>query len=312
MNRLNKHDAMGTGLLRALAMTGDESFLLGFPGALCTVRKLLLAIAAALAVAALAVAALGGAALAAGSAAGSPRYIDEVNLLTAQEAGELTAKLDAISERHQFDVVVAVVDSLGGKNARLYAADFYEQKGFGFGRNLDGIILLVAMEYREYAFVTTGYGMRAFTDAGQVYLEKLFLPYLKSDEYSMAFMAFADAVDDFLVKAGEGEPYDTGNIRLTPSEKMKYRLYTAIGSVLLGLIIALVVTGIWRSQLKSVGRQDLAQAYIRPGSMALTARRDIFLHRHVTKTARPKNTSSGGGSFKSSSGRSFSGRSGRF
>ena len=273
-------------------------------------RKLLSAI-----VAALMVAALGGGALAAGSSAGgggSPRFIDEVDLLTAPEARELTAKLDAISERHQFDVVVAVVDSLGGKNARLYAADFYEQKGFGFGNSLDGIILLVAMDYREYAFVTTGYGMKAFTDAGQVYLEKLFLPYLKSDEYARAFTAFADAADDFLIKAEEGAPYDVGNIRLTPTEKAKYRLYTAIGSVLLGLIIALTITGIWRSQLKSVGRQDLAQAYIRPGSMALTARRDIFLHRHVTKTARPKNTSSGGGSFCSSSGRSFSGRSGRF
>jgi len=291
-------------------MTGDESFLLGFQGVLCTARKLLLAI-----VAALMVAALGGAALAAGSAetgGGSPRYIDETGLLTASEARELTAKLDAISERHEFDVVVAVVESLGGKNVRLYAADFYEQKGFGFGRNLDGIILLLSMEYREYAFVTTGYGLKAFTDPGQVYLEKLFLPYLKADDYFTAFMAFADAADDFLIKAEAGAPYGAGNIPLTPTEKNKYRLYAAIGSLVLGLIIALTVTGIWRSQLKSVGRENLAQAYIRPGSMVVTARRDIFLHRHVTKTARPKNTSSGGGSFKSSSGRSFSGRSGRF
>jgi len=298
-------------------MTGDEGFLLGFPGALCTVRKLLAAIllSAILLAAIVLAAAPGGAALAAGSgeAAGEPqRYIDEAGLLTTAEARELAAKLDEISERHQFDTVIAVVDSLGGKPARLYAADFYEQNGFGFGRNLDGIILLIAMEYRDYAFVTTGYGMRAFTDAGQIYLEKLFLPQLKSDDYFNAFLAFADGVDDFLVKAATGSPYDKGNIPLTPSEKMKYRLYTAIGSVLLGLIIALVVTGIWRGQLKSVGRQDLAQAYIRPGSMNVTARRDVFLHRHVTKTARPKNTSSGGGSFTSSSGRSFSGRSGKF
>ena len=247
----------------------------------------------------------GGAALAAGSAesdaAGGDRqrYIDEVGLLTGPEARELSGKLDEISERWQFDTVVAVVDSIGYKSARLFAADFYEQNGFGFGSGSDGIILLISMENRDFAFVTTGYGLKAFTDTRQERLEGMFLPYLRTNDYFGAFTAFADGVDDFLAQAGK--------------DKGRYRLNAAIASIVLALIIALIVTGIWRSQLKSVGRQNLAQAYIRPGSMILTARRDIFLHRHVSKVARPKSTSSGGrGSFRSSSGSSFSGRSGRF
>jgi len=250
----------------------------------------------------------GGAALAAGSAesdtagGGRQRYIDKVGLLTGPEARELSGKLDEISERRQFDVVVAVVDSIGYKSARLFAADFYEQNGFGFGSGSDGIILLIAMENRDFAFVTTGYGLKAFTDARQERLEGMFLPYLRTNDYYGAFTAFADGVDDFLAQAGK--------------DKGRYRLNAAIASIVLALIIALIVTGIWRSQLKSVGRQNLAQAYIRPGSMVLTARRDIFLHRRVSKVPRPKNTSSGSsgssGSFRSSSGSSFSGRSGRF
>jgi len=248
---------------------------------------------------------VGGAALATGSPAGDPaeggkeRFIDEVGLLTGNEARELSAKLDEISVRRQFDTVVAVVDSLGSKSARLFAADYYEEKGFGFGSGHDGIILLIAMEDRDFAFVTTGYGLNAFTSDRQESLENRFLPHLTRNEFFKAFMVFADGVDDTLGQA-DG---DMG----------RNRINATIVSLVLALVIALIVTGIWRSQLKSVKRHNLAHEYIRPGSMALTNKRDIFLHRNISKTPRPKDTrGGGGGSFRSSSGSSFSGRSGKF
>jgi len=253
-----------------------------------------------------------------GSAAGTPRFTDEMNLLTEREAAALTSRLDEVSERHGFDVAVAVVNSTGGKDPRVYAADYFESNGYGLGADKEGIILLIAMERRDFAFVTTsGYGTYAFTYAGQEYLESLFLPYLSDNDYNKAFMAFADAADDFLTRAGKGQPYDRGNIpRLTDAERNSARIWTIVGSLVLGVIVAAIVTGIWTTQLKSVRRQDYAQNYIRQGSMALRVQRDIFLYRNVKRTKRQQNNSSGGGSrggsFKSSSGRSFSGRSGRF
>jgi len=248
-----------------------------------------------------------------------PRFVDDKGLLTTAQGLELTAKLDEISERHRFDTVVAVVHSLKsgsnkGREVRLYAADFLEQNGFGFGQDLDGIILLLATEDRDFGFATFGFGLKAFTDPGQVYLEKLFLPHLKSDEYFKAFMAYSDAVDDFLTKAKAGTPYDLGNIPLTAGELAEYRFWATIGSLVAALAIALIVTGIWKRQLKTVRVENFANAYIREGSMAVTASRDIFLHRQVHKTKRPKSESKGGGggSFRSSSGRSSSGRSGKY
>lgn len=241
-----------------------------------------------------------------------PRFIDDKSLLTPTQAAELTAKLNEISERHKFDTVVAVIDALDKREARLYAIDFFEQNGFGFGSDLDGIILLLAMKDRDFGLATTGYGLKAFTDAGQVYLEKQFLSYLKANKYFEAFMAYANAVDDFLAKAKSGKPYDKDNIPLTASELKGYRIWSLVVSLILALIIALIVTLSWKSQLKSVRKENLAGAYIIQGSMVVTRSRDIFLHRSVSKTARPKNESSGGGGFKSSSGRSSSGRSGKF
>ena len=246
-----------------------------------------------------------------------PRFIDDQGLLTPTQAAKLTAKLDEVSERHKFDTVVAVISSLQsgsikGREARLYAADFFEQNGFGFGHDLDGIILLLATEDRDFGFSTFGFGLKAFTDAGQEYLEKLFLPHLRSDDYFKAFMVYADAVDDFLTKAKAGKPYAPGNIPLTASELAEYRLWTVGGSLVLALVIALVVIAIWITQLKTVRKENVANAYVREGSMVLTTQRDIFLYRQVYKDKRPKSENKGGGSFRSSSGRSSSGRSGKY
>jgi len=242
------------------------------------------------------------------------RFTDEAGLLTASQAMELTAKLDEISARQQFDIVVAVVNSRDERVANLYAADFYEENGFGYGKDLDGIILLISMEYRDFGFATTGYGLEAFTSYGQEYLEKLFLPHLKSGNYNKAFTTFADAADDFLTKAKAGDPYTYGNIPLTIEEQRTYRLYSALGSLLVALLIAFSFVSIWKSQLKTVRREDLAHAYARQGSMVVTTAREQYLYKNVSKTKRVKDQrkGGGGGGFRSSSGRGFGGRSGRF
>ena len=247
-----------------------------------------------------------------------PRFIDDVGMVTEAQAAELTAKLDEISERHQFDTVIAVVERIDHREPRLYGIDFFEQNGFGFGDELDGVILLQVTGSREFGFASYGYGHTAFTVAGQDYIDRLFLPYLRADNYFAAYMAFADAVDDFLTKAKAGAPYDTGNIpSLTPLERNGYRRTAAIASVVVALIVALCVTITWRFQLKSVRKSNLAHEYIRDGSMNLTTRRDMFLYRRVSKTRRETNSGGGsggggGGSFSSSSGRSATGHSGKY
>ena len=245
------------------------------------------------------------------------RFIDDKNLLTSAQAAELTAKLDEISERQQFDTVVAVVRSLKSgarkdREVRLYAADFYEQNWFGFGKDLDGAILLLATEDRDFGFAATGFGFKAFTPAGQEYLVKLFLPHLQSDRYFEAFMAYAAAVDGFVTKAKSGQPYIEDNIPITDSEIVEYRTWTVLGSLVLALLIAFSITGIWKRRLKTVRQEHLADAYIREGSLIVATRQDTFLYRNVHKTARPKNEGKGGGSFSSSSGRSYTGRSGKY
>jgi uncharacterized protein len=251
-----------------------------------------------------------------------PRFTDSVGLLSDEEAELINNKLDDLSLRFDFDVVITVVPEIDDREAHLFAADYYEENGFGCGDDNSGAILLLSMADRDFGFATTGYGMDVFTPDGQEYLNTLYLPYLKDDEYAKAFIAFADGVEEFLIQAESGEPYHDGelyyegetysgsNIPMASSERVVIYLVCAI----IGLIVALVVTLTMRSKLKSVRRKGAAREYIRDGSFVLRASDDRFLYQHVTRTYNPPPPPSdnSSNSFSSSSGSSFSGNSGKF
>lgn len=242
-----------------------------------------------------------------------PRLVDDADTLDAGEERKLEAELDRVSEKHQCDVAVATVLGTGDWNVVEYADDFYDYYGYGMGEGDDGILLLVDMEARRYAVSTHGFGIEAFTDAGLDYIEEEFLSYLKDDLYYDAFQVFAEKCDIFLEQAETGKPFDVKNMPKEP-----FSLLWIPISIVIGMVMALIVTGIMRAQMKTVRRRTAASEYTKPGSMRLTVSRDLFLYSRVDRTAKPKDSGSGSGGsggssvHTSSSGRSHGGSSGSF
>lgn len=60
----------------------------------------------------------------------------------------------------------------------------------------------------------------------------------------------------------------------------------------IAFVIALIVTGIMKGQLKTVYRQPAADNYIKQGSMQLTKKSDLFLYRQVERRKREEDDSS--------------------
>lgn len=235
-----------------------------------------------------------------------PRLIDYGNLLTDKEEYELSNKLNEISERQQFDVVIATVFGLDGKTPQQYADDYYDYYQYGFGENRDGALLLVNMQARDWYITTTGYGKVAITDAGLECMSELFLDDLSNGNYYDSFITFAELCDDYVTEARNGTPYDEGHL---PSGKFNF-LTTLIISLVIGLVIALIVVAVLKGQLKSVRFNTAADEYVVPGSMNVSQSRDTYLYSRVSKTPRETNSSSSGGS--SSSGSSHGGGGGKF
>ena len=236
------------------------------------------------------------------------RLVDNADILTDNEEKTLNDTLDEISERQKCDVAVVTVGSLEGKTVEAYADDFYDYNGYGYGDDHSGILLLVAMDDREWHMTTNGYGITAFTDAGLSYMEDQFVSYLSDGKYMDAFLKYASLCDDFLTQAKKGKPYDTGNL-----PKGKVSPLWLFGDLFIGCGIALLIALVKKAKLKSVKSQVEAVAYEKEGSLQLTERVDRFVNRVVTTRKIERETEGGGSStHTSSSGSSHGGRSGKF
>ena len=63
----------------------------------------------------------------------------------------------------------------------------------------------------------------------------------------------------------------------------------------IGLVIALIATGIMKGQLKSVRSQSAAADYVKSGSLQVTEAHDLFLYRNIVRHPKPKSNNSGSG-----------------
>ena len=252
-----------------------------------------------------------------------PRLADYADLLTDKEETKLLMLLNEISERQKCDVIIVTVPTLDGKTSLNYAHDFYDYNGYGFGDEDSGILLLICPEERDWAISTYGFGITAFTDAGQEFIMNAVRPSLSSESFYKAFKFFADFCDEYITEAREGQPYDIGHM---PPGRMLQPVNNLIFSFLISIPIA------WRSVRKkkkaliSTELQTKADNYIHQGSLQLTAQSDTFLYENISKTPMTEDTGSGsvsgtssgsgsrGGSstYTSSSGRKHGGSSGKY
>ena len=123
---------------------------------------------------------------------------------------------------------------------------------------------------------------------------------MSNGDYAAAFTTFADRCDDYIMQAATGIPYDVDNL---PQESFPFFTLLLI-CLAIAFVIALIATGIMKSQLKSVYSQSKADNYMKNGSMKLTKKNDLFLYRRVDRREKPKeNTSSSSSSGSSGSGR---------
>lgn len=243
-----------------------------------------------------------------GFAENYPRVMDEAALLSASEERSLRERLDEISLRQKLEVTLVTTDSLDGYPVSAYAEMCYESCDYGYGEDRDGILLLISMEDRDWYIATHGYAITAFTDAGLDYIGEQLLSDLSEGSYAAAFDRYADLCDQFITQAGTGEPYDNGNFPQEPLSAVW--LLISLG---IGIVLALLIVGGMKAQLQNVRPQKAAGSYLKAGGLKLTESRDLFLYHTVTRTARPKQSSSSGSStHRSSSGRSYGGRGGKF
>ena len=254
-----------------------------------------------------------------------PQVVDNAGLLTYDEASELTGQIENLRQELELDIVIVTTYGTGGKGVQAYADDFYDQNGYGYGSTNSGILLLLDMEAREWYMSTCGEAIYIFTDYGLDQLGQTILPWLSSGDYYRAFLAWISGLSPYVKAYRMGSPMDgyvPPDEYESPYGDEIYYYDDHVGipiqpfpvALIIGLIIAAATVLVMRSKMNTAKMQKSAANYLKDGSFRLRQRSDMFLYSRVTRTARPKNTSSGGGSsvHRSSGGISHGGRGGRF
>ena len=211
-------------------------------------------------------------------AASKPRLYDGADILTASEESKLLERLNSVSDKFDVEIAIATVESLDGYTADRYVNKYYDENSFGFGDSRDGVILLIAMQEREYRILSNGLGARAVTADEIDYIGDSIAPSLSDGDYYDAFNEFIDECEYEINGEINGFPFDfTTNILI---------------ALVVGFIVAFIVTGTMKAKLKSVRMRSEAGEYIKHGSMKLTKSYDFFLYRTVSRRRKENNTSS--------------------
>jgi len=232
------------------------------------------------------------------------RVVDSAGLLSASEAASLQSLADTISETYNFDLVIVTEKDIGYASPRDYADDFFENNGFGLGKDMDGCLFLVVMGTRDYWFSTSGRGIGIYNNAVAGKLEKDSVNSLSNGDYYNAFVNFLNDWDEFLGLDAKGMHYNVF---------YEYNLIMVAIAWLVSLGIGFLIVWIWKRSMNTAVPQTQATAYVVPGSLSFTVQQDQFLYSSITKTARASDSgSSGGGIHTGSSGRSHGGGGGKF
>lgn len=246
------------------------------------------------------------------------RVIDEADLLTDAQEAALEEQIEQIRTQRQMDVVLLLKQSIGNSLPRYYAADYYDQGGYGLGESKDGVLFLLNMNSRDYFTLTTGNAIDVFTDARLDRMHEEIVPYLSNGEYFTALEKYLHRVDT-IMSLGVPENTQAAVAIFTPVERAN-QLFPIV--LIAALVISVITVLVMKGQLKTVRRKREATSYLQNGSFHLTRVNDIYLY---TTTQRRKietesqhggggGGSRGGGSstFSGSSGTSHGGSGGKF
>ncbi len=259
-----------------------------------------------------------------------PYVLDQAGLLRDSQREALEQKAAALSEQHQCALYIVTVQDHTQYNPDVYEAakGIFQYYDLGWGAEKNGVILLLSMGERDYAFA--GHGDLGETICGHEsswLIEDRFLDDLRGNDWNGAFEDFLDACGEQLTKLENGEDINAGADIITGPDGLEYHDYNnpydrqrsilprVLAVIFVPLAVALIVCLSFKSQMKTAKEAVRADEYLVPHSIKLRVQEDRFTHRTESRTLIESDSghrSSGGGGSSFHSGGGFSGRSGKF
>ena len=239
-----------------------------------------------------------------------PYITDMAGLLRSSEIAALEETATSISREYNCGLYVIALDDFRKYSTKYdtfdAAQEIYTQYNLGIGSQKNGMLLLLSMADRDFALAAYGdTAHTAFTDYGKDLIINEFLPELGNGFWYAGFSDYLNSSASLLKSAAEGNPVDVPEQELSLGAKLGI-------VILIPALIALIVCGIFKAQMKTARIQNEASEYVDRNSFNLYIQQDMFLHRTVARVPIPKPSSNNGGGGTTINSSGFSGTRGKF
>ena len=243
---------------------------------------------------------------------------DAYGLFTDEQRASLEAKATELAQKYQMGVYLLVVDYMNGNpnpsssERTNFATSFYRANNLGLGSGKDGIMLVIAVDSRDYVTIAYGQGSYSFSDEGIRAMEEAVTEELGNNDWYGGSNAYYDKTGEELeYYSVKGEPW-------TEPDPLSFLLKIL---AILGIpaSVAFSKTKSDKAAMKTAREQTEASSYLDRGSFNLLESHDQFVNTTLAVTPIPKHEDrdsgsgfggggwggGGGGGFSSSGGGKF-------
>ncbi|HYM19799.1 MAG TPA: TPM domain-containing protein [Candidatus Kapabacteria bacterium] len=180
------------------------------------------------------------------------RVYDETGTLSTDQKQSLEAKLAYYEDSTSTQIVVVIVNTLGGADVSDYAIQTGNQNHVGQSKKNNGIVILLAKNDHQ-GFIATGYGMEpTVTDAvASVIFRDILRPALRQNDYYGGISAAIDSI----AAASRGEFKGTGTVVVQPrrNERGNGFIFVIVIFILIAIVRAAIGTGLRRTVVGAQG-----------------------------------------------------------
>lgn len=211
--------------------------------------------------------------------------VDEAGVIGDSEEITLSQKLMNLSDAHGVQIVAVAATDFDNMSSEDYADKFYDEGGYAD----DCVIFFYSVNDSEVYILTNDLATKAIDEDDINDIFDRVTASIKSGNVGTAFSTYADMTVKLIDIEKNGAPFAF--------------VRSIIVAVVVGFIIAFIVTGYMKSQLNSVRVRNEATDYQRAGSLSLTNSTDYFIYSKINRVRIESNNSSS-----SSGGRGGAGR----
>jgi uncharacterized protein len=129
---------------------------------------------------------------------------DNADLISMEDEQKIIEIAKKIEQETSVEIAIVTINSLEGLDKETYALELFEQAGIGKKDKDNGLLILIAIEEREYR-VEVGYGLEGLIpDSSKVTIgTRVLEPNFKQDEFGKGIYESLIVIQDIL--EGEGE-----------------------------------------------------------------------------------------------------------